>query len=116
MLFADSFSGDAVDPPAAGVVHTLRLIDGGDAYRYAMLKANLSCLHVAHRGRHAAAYVFNASYDRLATTAGGSSTGATGRGGQTAASVGEGERQVQKASSGGLDRESHALAACPAKP
>jgi len=43
MLFADCFGGDAADPPAAGVVHALRSIDGGDAYRCAMLKANLSC-------------------------------------------------------------------------
>ena len=43
MLCADSFGGDAADPPAAGVVHAHRSIDGADAYRYAMLKANLSC-------------------------------------------------------------------------
>jgi len=43
MLCADSFGRGAADPPAAGVVHALRSIDSGDAYRYAMLKANLSC-------------------------------------------------------------------------
>jgi hypothetical protein len=43
MLCADSFGGDAAERPAAGVVHALRSIDGGDAYRYAMLQANLSC-------------------------------------------------------------------------
>ena len=37
MLFADSIAGDAVDPPAAAMVHALRSIDGRDADRYAML-------------------------------------------------------------------------------
>ena len=37
MLFADSSGGDAMDPPAAAVVHALRSIDGKDAKQYAIL-------------------------------------------------------------------------------